>query len=260
MENDDLLFDVADGIATVTINRPERRNALSVYVQNRLTDIWEELDARDDIRVAILTSADCGTFCAGLDLKEAAEVKAREGVDILTKFRDMPHAKMRACTKPIIAAMTGSVAAGGMLLSLNSDIRVGITGSRIGITEARIGRGSPWAMPLLWMIPQPLLMEMVLTGDWYPIEKFHDLGFVNYLCETPDEVRAKARSLAETIRDNAPLSVMAGKQSINTAMSAGCDAGLQLANRIYAPTYRSEDAIEGPKAFAEKRTPVWKGR
>jgi enoyl-CoA hydratase/carnithine racemase len=110
------------------------------------------------------------------------------------------------------------------------------------------------------MLPQPLLMEMVLTGDLYPIETFHGLGFINYLEDTPDAVRARASALAERIRDNAPLSVMAGKESILTAMSAGCDAGMALAHNIYRAAYASEDAQEGPRAFAEKRKPVWKGR
>jgi len=157
--------------------------------------------------------------------------------------------------------MTGHLIAGGMMLSLNSDLRVGLKGTQVGITETRIaGRGSPWAIPLLWMLPQPLLMEMVLTGELYPIETFHELRFINYLEDTPDAVRARAQALAERIRDNAPLSVMAGKESILTAMSAGCDAGIALAHNIYRAAYASEDAQEGPRAFAEKRKPVWKGR
>ena len=106
----------------------------------------------------------------------------------------------------------------------------------------------------------PKAMEMVLTGELYPIETFHELRFINYLEDTPDAVRARAQALAERIRDNAPLSVMAGKESILTAMSAGCDAGMALAHNIYRAAYASEDAQEGPRAFAEKRKPVWKGR
>lgn len=258
---DTVIYEVRDGIATVKINRPEIRNALSPAAANRLHDCWGEIDADRNVRVAILTSADCGTFCAGLDLREAARVKQEEGVDILTKMKDPFHGRQRRVAKPIIAAMTGHLIAGGMMLSLNSDLRVGLKGTQVGITETRIaGRGSPWAIPLLWMLPQPLLMEMVLTGELYPISIFHQLGFINYLEDTPDAVRARARSLAERIRDNAPLSVMAGKESILTAMSAGCDAGMALAQNIYRAAYASEDAQEGPRAFAEKRKPVWKGR
>ncbi|MBP5857501.1 enoyl-CoA hydratase/isomerase family protein [Marivibrio halodurans] len=258
--NDIVLFDVADGIAEITLNRPERRNALSVAAAERLHDLWETVDARDDIRVVILTAAACGTFCAGMDLKEASELRQSRGVDVLTLLRDPFHQRMRAVRVPIIAAMTGHFAAGGFMLSLNADIRVGLSGTRGGITETKRGRGSPWAMPLLWQLPQPMLMEMVLTGDLQPIERLHALGFVNHVEPDLEAVRARARVLAETIRDNAPLSVMAGKQSILKTMDVGCAAGLEHAQQIYEPVYASEDAQEGPRAFAEKRQPVWKGR
>jgi len=259
-EEEPVLFDVSDGIATVTINRPKQRNSLSIAVGNTLYKTWERIDQRPDIRAVILTSADCGTFCAGQDLKEAARMKEETGEDILTFFKDPFHFRMRRVKVPIIAAMTGHLMAGGMLMSLNCDIRVGIAGSKVGITESKIGRGSPWGMPLVWMLPQPLLMEMVLTAQLYPIERFHDLGFINYLEKTPDEVRSRARALAEMIRDNAPLSVAAGKRAILTAMSVGCDAGLEAAWHIYRDCYASEDAQEGPRAFAEKRAPRWTGR
>lgn len=253
-------YSVEEGIATLSINRPERKNSLSVVTANRLHDLWDEVDGDPAVRVAILTSADCGTFCAGMDLKEGARLKKEQGVDILTLYKDPFHERMRRVSKPIIAAMTGHLAAGGTLLALNSDLRVGLEGTRLGITEAKVGRGSPWAVPLLWMMPQPLLMELVLAGEMLPIEGFRDIGFINYLEPSPNAVRTRARSLAATIRDNAPLSVAAGKMAILRAMSLGCDAGLEEAKRIYQTVYDSEDATEGPRAFSEKRKPVWKGR
>lgn len=258
---DDLLFAVEDGIATVTINRPEARNALSTSVCNGLYEIWEKVDADPAIRVAVLTSADCGTFCAGLDLREAARLRAETGQDVIRFLKDPFQARMRRVRVPIIAAMTGHIMAGGMMMSLNSDIRVGLAGTRIGITETQIGRGSPWGIPLVWMLPQPILMEMTMTGELYPVERFRDLGFINYLEDTPEAVRARAMRLAARIRDNAPLSVVAGKRAILNAMSMGCDAACEAAWHIYRDVYASEDAQEGPRAFAEgRRKPVWKGR
>lgn len=259
-ETEQLLFTVEDGIATVKINRPEQRNAMSIEVSNGLNGIWEQVDGDPEIRVVIFTSADCGTFCAGMDLKQTARIKEETGKDILGFMKDPFQHRMRRVKVPIVAAMTGHLIAGGMMFSLNCDLRVGLAGSKVGITESRIGRGSPWGMPLLWMIPQPLLMEMVLTADLYPIERFHELGFINFLEADPDAVRARAMELAGKIRDNAPLSVAAGKQSILTAMSVGCENGLELAWQIYREAYASEDAQEGPLAFAEKRPPQWKGR
>ena len=95
-QTDTVLFDVDDGIATITINRPKQRNALSIEVGNRLLDLWEQVDSDRSIRVAILTSSDCGTFCAGMDLKEASRVKSESNVDILDLFRDPFHQRMRA--------------------------------------------------------------------------------------------------------------------------------------------------------------------
>jgi len=247
-------------IATVSINRPERRNALSVEAANGLYEIWEKIDATPTIRVAILTSAPCGTFCAGMDLKQAAHIKAEQGVDILSLIKDPFHKRMRDVKVPIIAAMTGHFAAGGFMLMLNSDIRVGLAGTTGGVTEVKRGRGSPWAVPVLWQLPQAFVMELLLMGDSMPVERFHELGFVNYVEPDAEAVMARAKAMAEVIVANAPLSVRAAKLSTMRALSLGCDAGLAEAERIYESVYASEDAQEGPRAFSEKREPVWQGR
>lgn len=259
-ESESVRYSVEDEIATIIIDRPKRKNALSVEAMNGLTDAWERVERDSQARVVILTSADCGVFSAGLDLRQAAEVRARDGVDILTLMRDPMQTAMRAVSKPIIAAMTGSLMAGGMLLALKSDLRIGLRGTRAGITEVKMGRGSPWAVPLLWMLPQPVLMELVLTGETLPIERLAEYGFVNYLEETPDAVRARALQLARKIVDGAPLSVRAAKASVLAAMDLGCEKGLVEANRLHVETYASLDAIEGPRAFAEKRKPMWQGK
>ena len=253
-------YQVEDGLATVTIDRPERKNALSWQAMEGLTSAWERAEQDSAVRVIVLTSADCGVFCAGMDLKQAAEIRAQEGVDLTSKARDPMQNNMRTVSKPIVAAMTGSLMAGGMMLTLNCDVRVGLRGTRAGITEVKVGRGSPWAVPLLWMVPQPILMEMVLTGETMPIERLHDCGFINYLEDTPDQVRARAVRLARTIIEGAPLSVKAAKASVLAAMDFGRATGLVEANKLHAPAYASRDAIEGPRAFAEKRKPVWQGQ
>ena len=259
-DNEPIRYSLEDGIATITIDRPARKNALSVEAMNGLTNAWERVERDSQARVVILTSADCGVFSAGLDLRQAAEIRARDGVDILTLMRDPMQTAMRTVSKPIIAAMTGSLMAGGMLLALTCDLRIGLRGTRAGITEVKMGRGSPWAVPLLWMLPQPVVMELVLTGETLPIERLAEYGFVNYLEETPDAVRARALQLARKIVEGAPLSVRAAKASVLAAMDLGCEKGLVEANRLHVEAYASLDAIEGPRAFAEKRKPVWQGK
>lgn len=249
-----------DDIATICIDRPEAKNALSVAAANALTDAWDRLDSDPAVRAIILTSTDCGVFSAGLDLKEAKAISEAGEGDILSKMRDPFHTRMREVRKPIVAAMTGSLMAGGMLLSLNCDLRVGLAGTVAGITEVKVGRGSPWAAPLLWMLPQGVLMEMLLTGETFPIEKLRDLGFVNYVEDTPSQVRARALELARKITAGAPLSVKAAKSSVKAWQDLGCSAGFEEAVRLHAEVYASRDAVEGPRAFAERRKPRWEGR
>ena len=136
-DSEPVRYALKDNIATITIDRPHRKNSLSVEAMNALTDARERVETDAQARVAILTSADCGVFSAGLDLKQASEIRARDGVDILTLMRDPMQTTMRKVTKPIIAAMTGSLMAGGMLLALQCDLRVGLSGTRAGITEVR---------------------------------------------------------------------------------------------------------------------------
>lgn len=256
---DAVIYSVDAGVATIRINRPEQRNALSINVCDRLHELWEEVENDDSVRVIILTSTDCGVFCAGMDLKEAARVRAETGKDMLQLLRDPFHQRMRGVSKPIIAAMTGHFTAGGMVLAANSDIRVGLRGTLGGISEAKVGRGSPWAVPMLWMLPQPFLLELTLTGEMHEIERFHEFGFVNYVEESSDAVRVRALAVARAIADNAPLTVWAAKKSVAAAMDLGCERGFEAACQFHERVYSSKDAIEGPLAFAEKRAPRWIG-
>ncbi len=257
--NEEVLYSCESGIATIRINRPERRNALSISVCDRLHELWEKVDQDESVRAVILTSTDCGVFCAGMDLKEAAQVRAETGKDMLQLLRDPFHQRMRKVSKPIIAAMTGHFTAGGMVLAANSDIRVGLRGTKGGISEAKVGRGSPWAVPMLWMLPQPFLLELMLTGEMHDIQRFYQFGFINYVEEDPDSVRARALEIARTIADNAPLTVWAAKKSVGAAMDLGCDRGFHEACHFHERVYSSQDAVEGPRAFAEKRSPRWIG-
>lgn len=250
----------AAGVLEIRIDRPQARNALSIAVSNGLSALWRRINQDDTVNVAILTSSDCGAFCAGMDLKEAASIRAREGKDVISYLDDPFQSAMREVRVPLIAAMTGSFTAGGMMLALNCDLRVGLRDTYGGIAEAKVGRGSPWGVPLLWMLPQALLMEMTLTGEFVPIARLKDLGFINDVADSPDGVRARALELAQVISSNAPLSVRAGKASILAAASLGADRGLDKAIDIYAQTYASEDAQEGMRAFAEKRPAQWQGR
>jgi len=255
-----VVFDVSGQIATVTLNRPGSRNALSIAANERLLEIWNVIDRDDGIRAVVLTSADCGVFCAGMDLKESAQLRTTTGQDMLEVLRDPYFERMREVTKPVIAAINGDFTAAGMVLAMNSDLRVGLQGARAGIAEAKYGRGTSWALPLLWMLPQAVLSEMIFTADFIPVERLRELGFLNYIEASPGAVKARCYELAEKIVRCAPLSVSAAKASLAGGIALGESAGTRLAKELHKKVYASDDAREGPRAFAEKRLPLWKNR
>ncbi len=257
--SDVLLFEVKEKIAYLTLNRPESRNAINVEMYNGINDYWKIVNEDDDIRVLIVTGAGEKAFCAGMDLKEVARFKKEGKKDFLNYVKDPYIRNMRAVKKPIITAINGNVFAGGFLLSLNSDIRIAVEGTTFAITESKIGRGSPWAIPLLWMLPLGMVMELTLTGSAVSDKKMYEVGFLNRLVKR-EKLMPTAIEIAERIRDNAPLSVMAAKESLLRGMDLGLDAGFDKAIEIYKHVYASEDAQEGSLAFAEKRKPVWKSR
>jgi enoyl-CoA hydratase/carnithine racemase len=160
--------------------------------------------------------------------------------------------------KPVIAAVNGVALAGGFLLTQMCDLCVAAEHATFGITEARVGRGAPWAAPLPWLIPPRVAMEILLTGDQFSAARAFEFGFVNKVVPA-DELRPATQAMAERIAANAPLSVRAGKAMIYAAAERGWSDGLAEADRIWEPVYLSEDAQEGPRAFSEKRPPVWRG-
>jgi enoyl-CoA hydratase len=252
---DAVRFEVPEpGIAVLTIDRPEARNALGREVREGLFAGWERFEKDDALRVAILTASGDKAFCAGGDLKEMAELKLT--VPPRAMF-PIPGDTIEI-TKPTIAAVNGAAYAGGWLLAQSCDLCVASTSARFAITEAKVGRGSPWAAPLIHMIPQRIMMEILLTGDPIDARRAYEVGLVNALAE-PEALLETALALARKIVGNAPLSVLAAKETVMLATEMGRTAALRASRHAWERAYRSADAQEGPKAFAEKRTPVWRG-
>lgn len=253
-----LLFSKGDGIARITLNRPRQRNAIDILTANRLTELWDQIDADDDIRVVVLDAAPCGVFCAGMDLKQMAEYRARND-DILTHMADPFQMRMRSVSKPIIAALEGHFLGAGMLLAMHADIRVALSGSQASIPEVRHGRGTAWTVPMLWMIPHSILSELALTGLPITADCLAQYGFINHVCDTAKDVRDRVEQIAAAIASNAPLSVRAAKATLAAGMDLGCVAGLARGEALHRPVYDSNDAREGPQAFVEGRPPAWSG-
>ena len=254
--SDAVLFEARDdGIAIITINRPDARNALSHEVRQGLFAAWERFERDDAMRIAILTGTGEKAFCAGGDLKEMVEKKLR--VPPREMF-PVPGDNIEL-SKPTIAAVNGVAFAGGWMIAQACDLCVASTAAKFAITEVKVGRGSPWAAPLIHMIPQRIMMEIILTGKPITAQRAYEIGLVNRLAE-PEALMDAALELAREVLEGAPLSVKAGRETVMLATEMGRAAALQAARAAHELTYCSEDAQEGPRAFAEKRKPAWTGR
>ncbi|MGE0584408.1 MAG: crotonase/enoyl-CoA hydratase family protein [Flavobacteriaceae bacterium] len=253
--NDAVLVDIDDGIITITINRPEARNAVNRDVAYGVCAAVDELDHRDDLRVGILTGAG-GNFCAGMDLKaflrgEVTRVKHR---GIFGIARTPPD-------KPLIAAVEGYALAGGFEAVLACDLLVAARDAKFGLPEAKRGLAAAAGglIRLPRVIPRRIAMEMALTGDMMEAERLFQYGLINRMTE-PGGALAEARNLAKAIVANAPMSIAASKRVINEQIDWSLEEMFARQEEITGHVLKSDDAREGAAAFAEKRSPNWKGR
>jgi enoyl-CoA hydratase/carnithine racemase len=247
-------YDREGPVAWVTIDRPDARNALNEAVRTGLFDAVARFNA-DDAAVLVLTGSGDRAFCAGGDLKEMADLALEvPPPDFLPIFGRNVEVE-----KPTIAAVNGVAFAGGFLLAQMCDLCIAADHARFGITEAKVGRGAPWAMPLPWLVPPRVALELLLTGDPIDATRAFEVGLVNRVVPG-DQLHDSVQQLAETIAANAPLSVRAAKQMVYRAAVGRSEDEFAIADAIWEPVYRSEDAQEGPRAFGERRPPQWKGR
>jgi enoyl-CoA hydratase len=251
-----VLFEARDdGIAIITLNRPEVHNVLGKEMRTGLFAAWDRFEHDPALRIAILTGSGEKAFCAGGDLKEMLQIKlAVPPPDMFP----LPGDNIEL-SKPTIAAINGLAFAGGWMIAQACDLCVASTLAKFAITEVKVGRSSPWAAPLIHMIPQRIMMELVLTGKPISAQRAYDIGLVNRLAE-PENLMDTALELAAEILAGAPLSIKAAREMVMLSTEMGRSEALQTARQKSEPAYRSEDAQEGPKAFAEKRRPQWKGR
>jgi len=251
----DVLFNISDHVAEITINRPSKSNALNAAVREGLFDAFRRANEDPDCRVIILTASGDRVFCAGADLLEMATLgittPPRDYMPVLGRNIEMD--------KPVIAAVNGAAMAGGFLLVQMCDLVIASSTASFAITEARRGRGSPWAVPLTKQLPRRVLTELLVTAEPMSAARAHALGFVNALAE-PGKLMERSRAMARTVARNAPLTVRANLRMTRYADEMGVHAAELVADEIFREVYLSDDAQEGPLAFKEGREPVWKGR
>jgi enoyl-CoA hydratase/carnithine racemase len=253
--SDVVRYEIEDQVAWMTIDRPEARNALSKAVRDGLWEGFRRFADDDDAAVLVLTGAGEKAFCAGGDLKEMSATSLQ-----VPPPDFLPYLQRTVKTdKPVIAAVNGVAFAGGFLLAQMVDLVIAADHAKFGITEARVGRGSPWAAPLPWLIPPRVAMEIMVTAEPITAQRAYELGLVNKVVPLA-ELHDAAQAMARTIAANAPLSVRAAKSLVYLSAEHGWSAALDAADELYEPVYLSEDGQEGPRAFAEKRAPRWQGR
>jgi len=250
-------------IAIVTINRPERMNAIDPQTSFELNAAMTDFKDDDDLWVAILTGAGEKAFSAGNDLVTMSEMMAGK-----VKFpREITRAPFGGitrnfeCWKPMIAAINGYCLAGGLEIAISCDIRVAAEHAKFGVPEVTraIIPGAGGTQRLPRMLPTGMALELLITGGRFDAEWALRYGLVNYVVPA-DQVMPKARELAEAICQNGPLAVRAVKESALTGLEKNLADGLDGENEFSRRVVTTEDAREGPLAFAQKRKPEYKGR
>ncbi len=249
-----VLTEVSDGIAVITINRPEARNAVNGAVARGIAAAIDEFDADSSIRVLVLTGAG-GTFSAGMDLKGFLAGDAPVAAD-----RGFGGIVQRPPVKPIIAAVEGYALAGGFELALACDLVVASEQAKFGLPEVRRGlvAGAGGLLRLPKRVPYHLAMEIALTGEHFPAARLHQAGLVSEIVAAGEALQA-ARDLAGRVAQGGPLALAATKRIIVESADWDSASAFGRQGEIIGPVFASADAREGAMAFAEKRQPNWRG-
>jgi enoyl-CoA hydratase len=264
-------YEADDHVAVITIDRPEARNALDMYHFRDLAAAWRRFKDDEDTWVAIITGVD-DAFMSGADLKTfipqvtelqkqiaAGDVKEVDGC----RLSDSVYAVLRNVKifKPIVAAVGGPCVAGGMEMLGGVDIRIATPDATFGVMEPKRGlfAGGGTTVRLPRQLNFPAAMEFLLTAERFPAERALELGLINEIVPR-EQLMDKAHDWARRITANAPLAVQATKESVMRGLGLELEEAYKLEQEISSKVFQTEDAKEGPKAFAEKRPPVWQGK
>ena len=251
---DAVLTERDGGIAVITINRPEARNAVNGEVARGIAAAVDEFDDARDVRVIILTGAG-GTFSAGMDLKGFLA-----GDSPSLKGRGFAGITERPSAKPMIAAVEGYALAGGFEIALSCDLIVASETAKFGLPEVRRGLAAAAGglLRLPRRLPYYLAMEIVLTGEHFPADRLHQVGLVSRLVGA-GQALAGARELAARVALGAPLALAASKRVVVESADWHTSEAFARQGEVLGSVFTSADAVEGAAAFAEKRAPVWRG-
>ena len=254
-----VLYEKSGNIVTITLNRPAALNSINRQLRRELAEAITQFDSEDDSFVAIITGAG-RAFCAGRDLKERASDNA-EGVQA-TASQSMSSERpymWPQTWKPLIAAVNGFALAGGWSIAQMCDLRVASEDAQFGISETKWSLLPPFGTILPKMISLPAALELVFTAAPISARRAYEIGFVTRVVPA-DKLMEESLALANQIAENAPLAVQAFKELAYRGQNMSTQDISALTYHMYDQLLTTEDSKEGPKAFAEKRKPQWKGR
>ena len=265
-----LIYEKQDGVAYLTMNRPERRNALSPQMIVEMATAWQDFREDGDARVAVLTGAGDKAFCSGADLGLLIPLfsRAREAEDeydeALIKNRSLMQVALLRdfeLYKPVVAAVNGFALAGGTEILQATDIRISVPTGEFGLTEVARGivPGGGSLVRLARQIPYCKAMEILLLGKRMPASEALRIGLINEIVPH-EELQSRATEVAQQIAENGPLAVAACKEAVIRTSGLELHDAFPIENEISARIMRTEDAKEGPLAFVEKRKAQFKGR
>jgi len=255
-----LLVEKKDGIAVLTLNRPQVMNSFSVALLHSLKEQVDALKFDNNVRVVIITGAGQKAFCAGADLKERTTFDELQVKEFIFTIRNLFTA-IEYLNKPVIAAINGVALGGGTELALACDIRIAAMNASMGLTETRLaiipGAGGTQRLPRL--IGRGKAKELIFTGRRVDAREALEIGLVNQICD-PESLLEECQKMAAMICETGPIAIEQAKYAINYGLETDLHTGLGIESNAYWVTIPTEDRLEGLAAFQEKRKPVYKGR
>ena len=260
MKEQVLLVEEKDGVAVLTLNRPQLMNSFNFPLLNALKEHVDALRFKTDIRVVIITGSGQKAFCAGADLKERATLDEQRVKEFIFTIRDL-FTSIEYLNKPVIAAVNGVALGGGTELALACDIRIAASNASLGLTETRLaiipGAGGTQRLPRL--VGRGKAKELIFTGRRIDAQEALQIGLVNQICEK-DALMAECLKMAAMICETGPIAIEQAKYAINYGLETDLHTGLSIESNAYWTVIPTEDRLEGLAAFKEKRKPVYKGK
>ena len=261
MSYETLIYEKDQGMAVLTLNRPDRMNALSFKLKEEVSSVFDRLEEDEEIKVVILTGG-LKAFSAGADIKERSQVQLTQSQFYSAQRKSQEfYTRIEQFEKPVIAAISGVAIGGGLELVLVCDLRIASDTARFGLPEVKLGvipsAGGTQRLPRL--IGATRAKELLFTGEFIDAQEAYRMGLVNRVVAV-DHLMEETRALAQKLAKNPPLSIQYAKRAVNRGLQLDMTSALDYEAHCASILYASEDRKEGMRAFKEKRKPVFKGR